>query len=106
MGGCTMTTLAPDRVGPLAGPQAARRVPEPAAGPGRNAGGPQGDSGARAWLRRKAVAGWMNVLIAGTVAVTVVTAGMMAGPRLSRPGALGGSALQLFPLWWPALPPG
>ena len=101
-----MTTLAPDRVGPLAGPPAARRAPEPAAGPGRNAGGPQADSGTRAWLRRRAVAAWMNVLIAGTVAVTVVTAGMMAGPRWSGPGTWGVSALKLFTLWCLAFLPG
>ena len=91
-----MTTLAPDRVEPVAGLQEARRSPEPAAGPGRNAAGPRGDSGTRAWLRRKAVAAWMNVLIAGTVAVTVVTAGVAAGSRWPQPGTWGIGALNIF----------
>ena len=82
-----MTTLAPDRTGPAAGPatgpatgpttgpQTRGRAQEPAAGPARSAGSLPNDSGTRAWLRRKAVAAWMNILIAATVAITVVTAG-------------------------------
>src|SRR6266700_1845343 len=105
-----MTTLAPDRAGPaakpMAAPETARRAPEPAGGPARDAGWLRTDSGTRAWLRRKAVAAWMNVLIAGTVAVTVVTAGLTAGSRWPQPGTWGISALKLFALWCLAFLPG
>jgi hypothetical protein len=108
-----MITLAPDRAGPTAGtvtgPQTARRGPEPAEPadePGRRAGWQRNDSGTRAWLRRKAVAAWMNVLIAGTVAVTVVTAGVMAQRPWPVPGTWGISALKLFALWCLAFLPG
>ena len=115
-----MTTLAPDRAVPAARPAAeaeaevARRVPKPAAGPDRKDGwlrsgsgsGSSSDSGTRAWLRRKAVAAWMNVLIAGTVAVTVVTAGLTAGSRWPQPGTWGIGALKLFALWCLAFLPG
>jgi hypothetical protein len=77
-----MTTLAPGRVGPEAG----RRAPEPSSTQGRSASPPKDDSGTRAWLRRKAVAAWMNILIAGTVAVTVVTAGITFGHPWPEPG--------------------
>src|SRR6476620_8659523 len=97
--GYGMTTLAPDRtgpaagpatgpaagpavgpaIGPAAGPQTPDRAQEPAAGPARSAGSVPDDGGNRAWLRRKAVAAWMNVLIAATVAITVLTAGVTAG---------------------------
>jgi len=117
-----MTTLAPDRAGPaaepmaatapatvpatVAAPETARRAPEPADGPGRRAGGQRNDSGTRAWLRRKAVAAWMNVLIAGTVAVTVVTAGVTAQRPWPEPGTWGIDALKLFALWCLAFLPG
>ena len=90
----------------LALQETARRAPEPAASPGRNAAGPRGDSGTRAWLRRKAVATWMNVLIAGTVAITVVTAGVTAGRPWPGPGTWGVGALKLFALWCLAFLPG
>src|SRR6516162_5050505 len=65
--GCMMTTLAPDRAGPAARPTAGQqdrgRAVEPARGPGRSPGQRKDDSGTRAWLRRRAVAAWMNVLI-------------------------------------------
>src|SRR6185437_9231070 len=85
--GYGMTTLAPDRTGPATGPaagpaagaQTPGRAQEPAAGPARRVGSLPNDSGTRAWLRRKAVAAWMNILIAATVAITVVTAGVTAG---------------------------
>jgi fatty acid desaturase len=93
-----MTTLTPDRVEPVAGLQEARRAPEPATSPARNAAGPRSDSGTRAWLRRKAVATWMNVLIAGTVTITVVTAGVMGGRPWPGPGTWGVGALKLFAL--------
>src|SRR5690349_764688 len=120
-----MTTLAPDRAVPAARPatdrpatdrpaadrpateaEVARRIPEPAAGPNRKAGGQRNDGGTRAWLRRKAVAAWMNILIAGAVAVTVVTAGVTAGSRWPQPGTWGIGALKLFALWCLAFLPG
>ena len=101
-----MTTLAPDRVGPAARPEERRRAPVPAAGPGPSAGRPDDDSGTRAWLRRRAVAAWMNVLIAGTAAVTVVTAGITSGRSWPEPGTWGVGALKLFALWCLAFLPG
>ena len=98
-----MTTLAPDR----AGAEAGRRAPEPARAPDQGPGQRNDDSGTRAWLRRRAVAAWMNVLIAGTAAVTVVTAGITSGRPWPGPGVTWGvSALKLFALWCLAFLPG
>ena len=113
-----MTTLAPDRAGPAAGPtagpaaglaagpQTPGRVKDAAVGAPRSAGWQPNDSGTRAWLRRKAVAAWMNVLIAATVAITVLTAGVTAGRTWPAPGTWGISALKLFALWCLAFLPG
>jgi hypothetical protein len=105
-----MTTLAPDRVGPAARPAAApeerRRAPSPAAGPDPGAGRPKADTGTRAWLRRRAVAAWMNVLIAGAAVITVVTAGITSGRAWPEPGTWGVGALKLFALWCLAFLPG
>ena len=107
-----MTTLAPDRAGPeaagpeAAGPQNRSRALEPARGPGRSAGRRNDDSGTRAWLRRRAVAAWMNVLIAGAAAVTVLTAGITSGRTWPEPGAWSAGALKLFVLWCLAFLPG
>ncbi len=89
-----------------AAPETARRALGPADGPGRSPGWQHNDSGTRAWLRRKAVAAWMNALIAGTVAVTVVTAGVTAGSGWPAPGTWGIGALKLFALWCLAFLPG
>ena len=48
----------------------------------------------------------MNVLIAATVAITVVTAGVTAGRTWPGPGTWGISALKLFALWCLAFLPG
>jgi len=48
----------------------------------------------------------MNVLIAATVAITVVTAGVAAGRTWPGPGTWGISALKLFALWCLAFLPG
>ena len=101
-----MTTLAPDRIRPAAGPEERRRAPAPAAGPGLGAGRPKDDTGTRAWLRRRVVAAWMNVLIAGAAAITVVTAGITSGRAWPEPGTWGVGALKLFVLWCLAFLPG
>ena len=105
-----MTTLAPDRVGPAArqaaAPEERRRAPAPAAGPDPGAGRPKADTGTRAWLRRRAVAAWMNVLIAGAAVITVVTAGITSGRAWPEPGTWGVGALKLFALWCLAFLPG
>jgi hypothetical protein len=101
-----MTTLTPGRVRPGPGPNADDRAPEPPRLPVRVGGWLKGDSDSRIWLRRKAVAAWMNMLIAGAVAVTVVTAGVMAGAPWPEPGTWGISALKLFTLWCLAFLPG
>ncbi len=48
----------------------------------------------------------MNILIAGAAAVTVVTAGIMAGPPWPEPRTWGVGALKLFILWCLAFLPG
>jgi hypothetical protein len=105
-----MTILAPDRAGPTARPAAGQqdrsRALAPARGPGRSPGQQKGDSGTRAWLRRRAVAAWMNVLIAGAAAVTVLTARISSGRAWPEPGAWGAGALKLFALWCLAFLPG
>ena len=105
-----MTTLAPDRVGPATrqatAPEERRRAPAPAVGPDPGAGRPKADTGTRAWLRRRAVAAWMNVLIAGAAAITVVTAGITSGRAWPEPGTWGVGALKLFALWCLAFLPG
>jgi hypothetical protein len=66
----------------------------------------KGDSNSRSWVRRKAVACWMNVLIAIAAAVAVVTAGLMSGQPWPAPHTLGIGALRLFTLWCLAFLPG
>jgi hypothetical protein len=61
---------------------------------------------ARAWLRRKAVAAWMNVLIAVTVGVTAATAGLLAQKHWPYPQTWGVSALKFFALWCLSFLPG
>src|SRR6266705_1610836 len=56
---------------------------------------------ARAWLKRKAVTAWMNILIAAAAAVTAVTAGFLAQPQIWDVGAL-----KLFALWCLSFLPG
>jgi hypothetical protein len=101
-----MSTLAPDRVEPGSGSRADRHAPRPPGWPARVAGWLRGDSDSRVWLRRKTVAAWMNILIAGAAAVTVVTAGLMAGQHWPEPATWGISALKLFTLWCLAFLPG
>lgn len=60
----------------------------------------------RQWLRRKAVAAWMNVLIAGAAVVTVVTAGFLAEHHWPEPSTWGVGALKLFALWCLSFLPG
>jgi hypothetical protein len=61
-----------------------------------------GSQRARWWLRRKAVAGLMNLLIAVTAAVAVLSGGQ-AGPG---EGTWGSWVLRLFALWCLAFLPG
>src|SRR6201999_2486573 len=85
------------------------RPQEPAAGPARparSAGSVPDVGGTRAWLRRKAGAVRVDVLIAATVAITVLTAGVPAGRTWPDPGTWGISALKLFALWCLAFVPG
>jgi hypothetical protein len=101
-----MSTLAPDRVGSGSGPGVDRHTPRPPGWPERVAGWLKSDSNSRVWVRRKAVAAWMNILIAGAAAVTVVTAGLMTGQHWPEPATWGISALKLFTLWCLAFLPG
>ena len=60
----------------------------------------------RRWLRSKAVAAWMNVLIAAAAAITVVTAGLLAEQHWPAASTWGTGALKLFALWCLAFLPG
>ncbi|HEY3010819.1 MAG TPA: hypothetical protein VGJ63_22545 [Micromonosporaceae bacterium] len=60
----------------------------------------------RLWLRRKAVATWMNVIILAAAMVTVVTAGYLADDRWPESHAWGTGALRLFALWCFSFLPG
>lgn len=60
----------------------------------------------RQWVRRKAVGGWMNILIAVTAGVTVVTAGFLAQQRWPEPNTWAAGALKLFVLWCMSFLPG
>ena len=61
---------------------------------------------ARVWLRRKAVAAWMNVLIAVTAGVTVTTAGLLAEKHWPAQQTWDVDALKLFALWCLSFLPG
>ena len=61
---------------------------------------------ARVWLRRKAVAAWMNVLIAAAAGVTAATAGLLAEKHWPYPQTWGVAALKLFALWCLSFLPG
>lgn len=60
----------------------------------------------RLWLRRKAVALWMNVIIAAAAVVTAFAAGFVAEQRWPEPQVSGGAALKLFSLWCLSFLPG
>jgi len=101
-----MSTLAPDRAELRPGPAADPGAPAPAGWLSRLAGWLTGDSNSRVWLRRKAVAAWMNILIAVAAGMTAVTAGLMAGRPWPEPRTWGIVALKLFTLWCLAFLPG
>ena len=61
---------------------------------------------ARVWLQRKAVATWMNVLIAVIAGVTAATAGRLAQGRWPDLQTWDIDALKLFALWCLAFLPG
>ncbi len=60
----------------------------------------------RQWLRRKAVAGWMNALIAAAAAATVLAAGFVTDQRWPAANTWAAGALKLFALWCLAFLPG
>ncbi len=65
-----------------------------------------GAATAREWLRRKAVAAWMNILIAAAAVVTIVTAGFLTEQHWPDPRTWGVGALKLFVLWCLSFLPG
>ena len=65
-----------------------------------------GKDNARVWLRRKAVAAWMNILIAAAAGVTAATAGLLADNHWPYPQTSGVAALKLFTLWCLSFLPG
>ena len=101
-----MTTLTPERVGSVPRPDADRCAPKRPGWPAQVAGWLRGDSNSRAWVRRKMVAAWMNILIAAAAAVTVTTAGRLAGQHWPEPRTWDIGALKLFTLWCLAFLPG
>ena len=58
------------------------------------------------WIKRKAVAMWMNVLIAAVVIVTVVSAGFLAQQEWPEQSTWGAGALKLFVVWCLSFLPG
>jgi hypothetical protein len=64
------------------------------------------DADHASWLKSKAVAAWMNVLIALVVSVTVVTAGFYADQRWPAANTWGVGSLKVFALWCFAFLPG
>jgi hypothetical protein len=61
---------------------------------------------ARVWLRRKAVAAWMNVLILAAAGITAASAGLLAENHWPYPQTWGVGALKLFALWCLSFLPG
>jgi hypothetical protein len=100
-----MSTLTPSQVRPGAGHRIDGHASQPSGLPGTLASRPRGD-GARLWLRRKAVAAWMNVLITAAAVVTICTAGFMASQHWPDPQTWGTGALKLFALWCLSFLPG
>ena len=60
----------------------------------------------RQWLRRKAVAVWMNALIGGAALSTVLAAGLIGDQRWQETNTWATGALKLFALWCLAFLPG
>src|SRR6266702_3073380 len=100
-----MTTLTPDPVRSIAGQGIDVGRLRSSGLLGKVAGWLKGPS-AREWLRRKAVAAWMNILIAAAAAITTLTAGFMAARQWPDPQTWGVSALKLFALWCLSFLPG
>ncbi len=100
-----MTTLTPDPVRSIAGQGIDVGRLRSSGLLGKVAGWLKGPS-AREWLRRKAVAAWMNILIAAAAAITTITAGFMAARQWPDPQTWGVGALKLFTLWCLSFLPG
>jgi hypothetical protein len=60
----------------------------------------------RRWLRRQAVAAWMNILIVAAAVGTIVTAGFVTEQHWPEPTTWGFGALKLFALWCLSFLPG
>lgn len=100
-----MRTLTPDPVRSIAGQGIDADALRPSGLLGKVASCLRGPS-AREWLRRKAVAAWMNILIAAAAVITTVTAGFMAAQHWPDPQTWGVGALKLFALWCLSFLPG
>ena len=100
-----MSTLAPDSVGSIAGQGIDVHALRSSGSLGKVAGWLAGPS-AQQWLRRKAVAAWLNVLIAAAAVITTITAGFMAARQWPDPQTWGAGALKLFALWCLSFLPG
>ena len=100
-----MSTLAPDSVGSIVGQGIDVQALRSSGLLGKVAGWLAGPS-AQQWLRRKAVAAWLNVLIAAAAVVTTITAGFMAARQWPDPQTWGVGALKLFALWCLSFLPG
>lgn len=60
----------------------------------------------RLWLRRKAVAMWMNIIILAAAVITAMTAGYLGEHRWPDSQVWGAGVLRLFALWCLSFLPG
>jgi hypothetical protein len=100
-----MTTGTQSAVGTAVGRADDLHLPVPT-GVFRQAVGLLTGDDARTWLRRKAVAAWMNILIAAAAAVTVASAGLLADQHWPDHRTWAAGALKLFTLWCLSFLPG
>jgi len=65
-----------------------------------------GNEKTKQWIRRKAVATWMNVLIAAAVFITILTAGFLTQQQWPPQSTWAAGALKLFVVWCLSFLPG
>src|SRR5215468_81910 len=101
-----MSATMQERAGPRPVPGDEGRTGKPRRLRKRVASWLDGNSRWRVLLLRSTVAAWMNILILAAAAITVVTAGFLAGNHWPDRQTWGAGALKLFALWCLAFLPG